>query len=796
MAFHNPYHFVPVKKDSRTDDLPREAFEKSDSSTHPHVAHDRFVSEHYSGRIICRLTTEEPLVVGASQDPKVKPAKVYPYELDERPAIPASTLRGLISSIAEAASNSSLRVLEGDKFYSYRKPMKADLLLSAIGLVIEVSKGKFRLRPLTLPTIEADRGGAIGLPRDYEGLYTVPNLKVYINQNGNYRTFRKDKPKYYYLKLFARSWDADNQLADDPKQHWKSARIREVVKDRFLLAQNQIGADRPLTQAEVDELSEVEQKQYTRGILRVLDCEGREMPPTKHHEVFIPFPKDAEDETLWPSIEIPDEVVERFHLLADQRTDEVKKEIEEEIKKETARLEESGASPEAIESRMDEIKLRLLPYEPFGTVRNRRPASRKDFTFRLKDGDLVYFRSVCERKPIIVEIALSAIWRDRVEIRQNKQLIGATAHSFFEKVDPELLPFNKERKQITLAEQLFGFVEELEGTSEKAALSLAGRVYPSPARIVGIRADKSQDSGWKDDERGLDAPYLADNEDGYVTLKIMSSPKPPSPAMYFKSARGNPNYIAKSDLKPGAHHPQGRKFYLHRRPGSAGEPWTSRDPGDEKTKAQKVRVSPIKPGAVFYFHMDFDNLSRHELGTLLYALRPTPEYRHKLGLGKPLGLGAVRVDPVGLFLINRVERYSGTGLFRPRYAEIWRDDQAASEWPQSRYGRETQAKGNQLTVSIEDLRMEFRESIKAAGGDEILVALELLGNPAKVRAPVHSPTRAGQDAETKTYEWFVANDVGSGTGQNRLRPAEKCLSPVSAMNGIPTLEELPWNGIE
>ncbi len=109
--------------------------------------------------------------------------KVVPFELEAgKPAIPASSLRGLISSIVEAASNSALRVLE-DKSYSFRRSMKDRTdILSAIGMVIvDGSTGDYRLRPLTLPTIEIRRqGDPAVLPDSYRGLFPVPNLKVYV----------------------------------------------------------------------------------------------------------------------------------------------------------------------------------------------------------------------------------------------------------------------------------------------------------------------------------------------------------------------------------------------------------------------------------------------------------------------------------------------------------------------------------------------------------------------------------------------------------------------------------------
>lgn len=123
MAFHNPYHFVPVKAVSKDGITKNSDTKKFDFSSHPHVTHDRYAKDTFSGRVLCKLTVDTPFVVGDNHDTEVEPTIIHQYEFDGKPAIPASTLRGLISSIVESSSNSSLRVLE-DEFYSYRK--KAD----------------------------------------------------------------------------------------------------------------------------------------------------------------------------------------------------------------------------------------------------------------------------------------------------------------------------------------------------------------------------------------------------------------------------------------------------------------------------------------------------------------------------------------------------------------------------------------------------------------------------------------------------------------------------------------------
>ncbi len=53
----------------------------------------------------------------------------------------------------------------------------------------------------------------------------------------------------------------------------------------------------------------------------------------------------------------------------------------------------------------------------------------------------------------------------------------------------------------------------------------------------------------------------------------------------------------------------------------------------------------------------FENLSNNELGALLFALDLPENCCHKIGLGKPYGLGTIRITPE-LVLQNRPERYS------------------------------------------------------------------------------------------------------------------------------------------
>jgi CRISPR-associated protein (TIGR03986 family) len=76
-----------------------------------------------------------------------------------------------------------------------------------------------------------------------------------------------------------------------------------------------------------------------------------------------------------------------------------------------------------------------------------------------------------------------------------------------------------------------------------------------------------------------------------------------------------------------------------------------------KYETQHTLLKPINKGATFRGRIRFENLSKVELGALLFALHLPEGLAHKLGMGKPLGLGSVKITPK-LYLSDRKQRYS------------------------------------------------------------------------------------------------------------------------------------------
>jgi CRISPR-associated protein (TIGR03986 family) len=79
--------------------------------------------------------------------------------------------------------------------------------------------------------------------------------------------------------------------------------------------------------------------------------------------------------------------------------------------------------------------------------------------------------------------------------------------------------------------------------------------------------------------------------------------------------------------------------------------------GQNPRDSQHTLIRPVKAGVTFKGRIRFENLTDLELGALLYALQLPEGCAHRLGMGKPLGLGSVQIT-TRLHLIDRSQRYT------------------------------------------------------------------------------------------------------------------------------------------
>ncbi|MGB4704146.1 MAG: TIGR03986 family CRISPR-associated RAMP protein [Candidatus Saccharicenans sp.] len=212
--------------------------------------------------------------------------------------------------------------------------------------------------------------------------------------------------------------------------------------------------------------------------------------------------------------------------------------------------------------------------------------------------------------------------------------IGNTAffRISYEKSLKEFVPEkHKEFDIIDMAEAIFGS----DIITEKRN-SIAGRVFFEDAFLIS----------------DLQSVLMAEE-----TPKILSSPKPTTFQHYLKQNHDNlytydgkieglKTYNDKTVIR-------GYKLYWHR----SGNGWIEKNKNEiSKHPTQYTKICAIKPGAKFKGRIRFENLSRVELGALLSALNLPEGCAHKLGMGKPLGLGSVKIESK-VFLSDREGRY-------------------------------------------------------------------------------------------------------------------------------------------
>jgi len=728
--FLNPYAWLPL---SAPDSSHWQPFDALPTSHYSHASY-----QGLSGRVVFALETVTPTFIGGERASRVgvpnnQPTAVRPFELFGKRTIPATSLRGVISSLHESLSASNMRVLE-DQRMSARMGLGEGL--SAFGRIHR--RGDFCwLEPLTLPTIRRV-AGQYPLPPGFANAFgnfpvghgSVAPLRAYFDAPAD--GYRADEPCYWQLH--------GDELSSIGGQVCVSGSKPNVLRFpsndgglNYLIGCQPWGPGRPVTRVEWEALGRP--ADHYRGYARTLASPGqRVLPPGVRHWQFIPHPEecDAMNDDERGLLQIPEHVLARFTRLADEAA--------------SVHLRQSS----------DPLELKVLPYTPVGRAAPPRVRAH-GFRTELVDGDLILFD--VDPRGAVSEIAFSSVWRRE---------LGQSVGGFVKLRSPDLLPLGMaalcgapRRDKLSPSELLFGAVEDMGRRPDGAVQKdRQGRAFAGQVRIGFGRATQPVTC--------LPA----------VTLKELSSRKLPAPALNFRRVNGGATHIAKSDLvaNPAAFQLKGKRAYLHALrddqgqvralddqgrpavPGNGREPWRSRHDGQlENGHLRRVSVEPIAAAQTFFFEVDFDNLDPDALQQLCAAFMPAPGYEHRIGMGKPIGLGSVSIDALGLFLVDRWRRYALDSLDAPRYAaHACGREQAAPALPVHL--------AQEQALLAQPGTLPTPQALAAAGfaaapcSAATRRALLLIGRPEHVTVPVHYPALIGQELEHEHFRWFVQND--------------------------------------
>lgn len=192
-----------------------------------------------------------------------------------------------------------------------------------------------------------------------------------------------------------------------------------------------------------------------------------------------------------------------------------------------------------------------------------------------------------------------------------------------------------------LAEAMFGHAK---GIGEGKQRAYASRVFVSDAKL-----EVGQTNVWFENQEML-------------TPKILSSPKPTTFQHYLvqTDAENKKNLKHYASETPKDTVIRGHKLYWHKGEVTRQDIELETDKDRQQLAKQLTGIKPVRAGVKFKFRVHFENLSDAELGALLWVLGLPDGYCQSLGMGKPLGMGAVKIAPT-LYLSDRHLRY--TGLF-------------------------------------------------------------------------------------------------------------------------------------
>lgn len=141
-----------------------------------------------------------------------------------------------------------------------------------------------------------------------------------------------------------------------------------------------------------------------------------------------------------------------------------------------------------------------------------------------------------------------------------------------------------------------------------------------------------------------------------ITPKILSGPKPTCFQHYLETHKnGKHTDTSGYNEVPEKAKLRGFKLYWHKGEINIGN--ISDDPAGNST--QHTYFRPVRSNLSFTGSIRFENLSNTELGALLWVLNPSDaeKYCHSLGMGKPLGMGTIKIHDIQVWKMDPSSRY-------------------------------------------------------------------------------------------------------------------------------------------
>ncbi len=360
-------------------------------------------------------------------------------------------------------------------------------------------------------------------------------------------------------------------------------------------------------------------------------------------------------------------------------------------------------SPIFIPDHGREIQVNLPPFMKKGKVENRRDKHKvyKDF-FSQGDGRPVIPGT--SLKGVIRAVAEAAangclgIFQGQYEPRAGSNKVGK---------DNYLNPFDMEPAVKALHLQPCTTVTRVEDDPD-TGLCPTCRLFGMPAGEEGVDRAGMLPNFFAGKVSIGDATLEGSAQYGdLITLAELASPDPTSYLYYSdlenKVPRGRKFYYHRAELLPDGNQELALKLInaLETEGNNAAIFRETQDKDDGLGRKSTVR--PLKPESTFSFEVHYENLTDEEFDLLLFALELNPTLEddgsrksyHKIGYGKPAGLGSARIIVTHIHAVNHQARYlgEGDGIRTLERAQI---DKVVLERRKSRFIDQEKKRGNNL----------------------------------------------------------------------------------------------------
>lgn len=758
--FHNPYTFVPTPPRKKA--IENGGFAGDfNPLEHPcgkehNLDHASLKPNLWIGHIPIKLTTVTPLVLLKDDGRDRKPTEHQTYNVHSR--IPESSLRGMLRSAYEVVTNSRYSCFRNDDRLAYR--MDTGEAAKLIPTIIKKNKKTGKLNACLFTGTAFPTHDGPKKPR------TEREKKIGVKEATNNAMYAAMLTLYkpYTVKTILEG------TYNEPKTGDKVyAEIILCEKPRYL---------------------------YWKAsrVWRKSDCSTKPNPgnvPSAWNN-SVSLYKDSNGN---PIIEIVEGTVlvtnENINKKHDERIffcdSPIEKEIEDNHKKAWKELiknyRDAHPDDDDIFNRKDIHNKPKKPWEAFIKDRDRRNRDIYDYawsphlyhrqdkkdrwernthdTIDLQDGDMAYARCKIDDKTGDIKEVL-----DLFPVMISRELYEKSPKKL---LDKSLRPAEKLDK-LSPADRLFGWTPQGQGSDGG---------YKSRIRVVCENSECSD--------------ILENFEDNPLPLTILGEPKPEQGRFYVAADKDGTPQDRKSKQEAGydnkdKKHLRGRKHYWHHKgleEENDADYWNPSGEnrnreyiyiGDKPSQQNRSIKGWIKPQTKFGVSLYVQNLQQAEVGALLWLLTLPDNHYFRLGYGKPLGFGSVKIEIDTDRLKNGCLPLATAEGWKTYYEKFDACPPAAMNKAKQEECRRKFM--DSMVDAYEFLNQQIFEELPFIKG-----FLRVLQGPNK-NIRIHYPRKDPGDPAGKNFEWFVENERG-----DRYRDGKQLgLPDVNADN-----QALPYN---